>query len=316
MKKVIVKLPEDRKKAEEIRALLSQYGVDSFISSLGELGVERVTVKSQKDVEGLKGVASRAKGILVETESWRIIPLENIIAELSGQSEIYVEALNPSDAVALRGVLEKGVDYVIISPKSVDEAASYADALGLGHRRVELMPVKVKEVRLVGEGSRVCVDTIEMLGAGEGMLVGSFSNFLFLVHAEVFGSPFTSPRPFRVNAGAVHSYILVDGDRTKYLSEIRSGDRVLVSDYRGSARVTFVGRNKLERRPMVLIVAEHEGLIGTVVLQYAETVALVTPEGKPLAVTEIKGGDNVLAMVTRPSGRHFGLRVEEEIRES
>lgn len=315
MKKVIVKL---ERASKEIEDLFKQYGVDHFIGSLSELeGVERIRVQTQKDIESIKELLRKGvKGILVETDNWRVIPLENIIAEVSGKAEIYAEAKSPEDAQALSGVLERGVDYVIISPKGPEEAISYVNALNLGKLKLSLRPVTVKGTRLVGEGSRVCVDTIEMLEPGEGMLVGSFSSFLFLVHAEVFESPFTSPRPFRVNAGAVHSYILVGEDKTKYLSEIKSGDKVLVSNYKGEARTVFVGRSKLERRPMILIMAESEGLFGTIILQYAETVALVKEDGSALPVTEIKEGDKVLAMVTQPTGRHFGIKVEEKIRES
>jgi len=318
MKKVIVKLPEEQKKAKEIEEVLRQYGVDTFIRSYDELGsVQKVKVESQKDIESLKDIISKkVNGVLVETSDWRVIPFENIIAQVAGKLEIYAEAKDVQDALTLKGVLERGVDYVIISPRSIEEALSYVEALNIGNKKVALKPVVIKGIKLIGEGSRVCVDTVEMLNPGEGMLVGSFSSFLFLVHAEVFASKYTSPRPFRVNAGAVHSYILVDQEKTMYLSEIKSGDKVLVSDYKGNARIVFVGRSKLERRPMVLIMAESEGLFGTVILQYAETVSLVREDGKPIAVTEIKEGDKILAMTSEPAGRHFGLKVKEEIKES
>ncbi len=317
MKEVIVKLPEDQKKAKEIEEALKQYGLNTFIKSYDDLtGLQKVRIESQKDIESLKGLPGNIKGVLIDTSDWRVIPFENIIAQVSGKLEIYAEAKGVHDAIALKGVLEKGVDYVIISPKNVDEALSYVDALNIGGKKVVLKTAVVKGVKLVGEGSRVCVDTIETLNPSEGMLVGSFSSFLFLVHAEVYSSKFTSPRPFRVNAGAVHSYILVDEEKTKYLSEIKSGDKVLISDSAGNARITFVGRSKLERRPMVLIMAESEGRFGTVILQYAETVLLVGEKGEPISVTEIKEGDKILAMVSEPAGRHFGLKVEEEIKES
>ena len=44
-----------------------------------------------------------------------------------------------------------------------------------------IRPVRVLEVREVGSGERVCVDTASMLTTGEGMLVGSRSNFMFLI---------------------------------------------------------------------------------------------------------------------------------------
>jgi len=75
----------------------------------------------------------------------------------------------------------------------------------------------------------VCVDTASLMVPGEGMLIGSQSNGLFLVHSESEESPYVAARPFRVNAGAVHAYIRV-GEKTRYLSELSAGDDVLVID--------------------------------------------------------------------------------------
>ena len=73
---------------------------------------------------------------------------------------------------------------------------------------VPIKPAKILEVKDVGIGERVCVDTASILEIGEGMLIGSKSNFMFLIHNESVGSSFTSPRPFRVNAGAVYCYTM------------------------------------------------------------------------------------------------------------
>ena len=40
-------------------------------------------------------------------------------------------------------------------------------------------------------------------------------------------SGFVPPRPFRVNAGPVHAYVLMADGSTKYLSECRAGDEVM-----------------------------------------------------------------------------------------
>ena len=44
--------------------------------------------------------------------------------------------------------------------------------------------LKIQEVREAGIGERVCIDMASILGMGEGVLVGSRSNFLFLIHNE------------------------------------------------------------------------------------------------------------------------------------
>src|ERR1051326_2659732 len=129
-----------------------------------------------------------------------------------------------------------------------------------------------------------------MMGVGEGMLIGSKSNFMLLVHNESIGSSFTSPRPFRVNAGAVYCYTITPDGKTKYLSEIESGSEVWVVNSAGISRKAIVGRSKIETRPLRLIRAEIDGESGTVILQNAETIRLIRKDGKLLSVTEVNVG--------------------------
>ena len=53
---------------------------------------------------------------------------------------------------------------------------------------------------------------------------------------------------------------------------------------------------------------------GAVFLQNAETIRLVTPEGRAVSVVELKEGDAVLCR-TDVAGRHFGMRISEDIKE-
>jgi 3-dehydroquinate synthase II len=154
-----------------------------------------------------------------------------------------------------------------------------------------------------------------MLKVGEGLLVGSKANFLFLIHNESIGSSFTSPRPFRVNAGAVYCYTLLPDGKTKYLSEIESGVEVLIVNKEGLSRHVIVGRSKIETRPLRLIKAEMNGEQGSIILQNAETIRVVTMEGKLVSVTDLKVGAEILAHVSKYSGRHFGMEVDEYVLE-
>lgn len=43
-------------------------------------------------------------------------------------------------------------------------------------------------------------------------------------------------RPFRINAGGVHAYAVMPGDKTCYVGELRSGDEVLIVDKDGARR--------------------------------------------------------------------------------
>jgi 3-dehydroquinate synthase II len=174
---------------------------------------------------------------------------------------------------------------------------------------------KVTEIKDAGMGERVCVDTASMMKYGEGLLVGNKSNFLFLIHNESVGSSFTSPRPFRVNAGAVHCYTIVPDGTTKYLSELESGAEVLVVNSEGISRTSTVGRSKIESRPLMLIRAEAHGENGTVIVQNAETIRLVGKDKHLIAVTDIRIGDEIMVFTRPSSGRHFGMQVDEFILE-
>jgi 3-dehydroquinate synthase II len=174
--------------------------------------------------------------------------------------------------------------------------------------------VRITNIKPVGMGDRVCVDTCSLFEKGEGMLVGSASSGLFLVHSETIDSPYVAARPFRVNAGPVHAYTLLPSGKTTYLSELGSGDEILGVDFRGNARIMIVGRMKIEKRPMLLIEADAAGKRISTILQNAETIRLTDKGGRAVSVAQLKQGDEVLAYVEE-GGRHFGMAVKETITE-
>ena len=85
----------------------------------------------------------------------------------------------------------------------------------------------------------------------------------------------------------------------------------------GKSQTAYLGRNKIEKRPMMLIEAEAEGQPISLVMQNAETIRLVSSEGKPVSITSLKQGDKVLGHIEKagPSGagRHFGMQVDETL---
>jgi 3-dehydroquinate synthase II len=121
-----------------------------------------------------------------------------------------------------------------------------------------------------------------------------------------------APRPFRVNAGPVHAYTRVPGGRTRYLSELSSGDGVLVAGADGTTQEATVGRVKIEKRPLLLIEAGCGEAEGSILLQNAETIRLTTVGGEAVSVVDLEPGDSVLVAV-EAAGRHFGVKVDETI---
>ncbi|MEM2884357.1 MAG: 3-dehydroquinate synthase II [Nitrososphaerales archaeon] len=289
--------------------------VDIPEKNVGGLVVRKKIVDKADLEEVIYAARSGAKAVLVEASDWKIIPLENLIAEIqSSGCKIYAYASSPTEVRPLLGVLDRGADGVVLKTSSLDAVKQTLDYLKVV-ASVNLVAVDVLEVREAGMGERVCVDTSSMLCLGEGLLVGSRSNFLFLVHNESLGSKFTSPRPFRVNAGSVSSYILTPNGKTKYLSELEAGDEVLVVSAKDVPKVATVGRVKIERRPLILVKAAFGEEVGSILLQNAETIALVGEGEKIIPVTEVKRGDRILASVVEAKGRHFGSAVDEYILE-
>lgn len=254
--------------------------------------------------EGLAGGSDRGS-------PWEVIPLENLVAR-GGRLLVPVKSLEDID-LAL-GILEKGVTGVVLDPDGPEDLLAALDRVKRSAEKQPLETGFIESIRPVGMGDRVCLDTCTLMTEGEGVLVGNSSAFLFLVQAEVLQNPYVAPRPFRVNAGPVHAYVRVPGGATRYLSELQAGDPVLLVHALGTTQVATVGRCKVERRPLLLIEASLPGAKGSLLVQNAETIRLTGPDGEAVSVVELRPGDPVM-VATEQAGRHFGMKIEETIRE-
>jgi len=300
-------------------------------------------------------------------DAWRIIPAENLVAAYgrAPESQLFFFADSCEDARAVLEALNVGVDGVVLRTEDPGEAralAKYISAAAGGgvdappppnadagasspksSPRLDMALAAVTRVEVVGVGDRVCVDCTSAFQPGEGLLVGSFARGLFLAHSECLSSfGYVDPRPFRVNAGPVCSYVLLPGGRAGYLSELRAGDEVLCVASDGTWSTKTVGRVKIERRQMVLVEATlvdgdcentvddddddgdnalcvdtPEGLkratTYSVLLQNAETVRLVgdAETGDAVSVSAMRVGDGVLVH-RLAGGRHTGIEIAEE----
>lgn len=254
---------------------------------------------------------SREKQVVLESSDWSIIPLENLIAR---GADVIAPVSSLEETETAFGILEKGVNNVLYQGSDPAELKKILSFVKAESGTVSLTEAEVKDIQPAGMGDRVCVDTCTDMKPGEGMLVGNSSQALFLVHAESIENPYVAPRPFRVNAGPVHAYTRAADGRTRYLSELRAGDQVLITDYKGGTSVGTVGRLKIERRPLVLLKADIGGREATTILQNAETIRLTAPGGEAVSVVSLKPGDRILAAVEE-AGRHFGMKIDETIKE-
>ena len=252
---------------------------------------------------------------VVLARGWEVIPVENLLAQ---SDSVLAEAATLDEARLAAGILERGVAGIIVSREAVADLKTIVAQCKMAQGREELLPAVVTRVESVGLGHRVCADTLSLLRKGQGMLVGNSSAFTFLVHAETERNEYVAARPFRVNAGAVHAYVRLPGDKTTYLGEFKAGQEVLIVDANGETSLATLGRVKIEVRPMLLIEAQvktEDGIkTGAVFLQNAETIRLTTPGGEPVSVVGLKPGDTILCRLDE-AGRHFGMRISEDIRE-
>lgn len=297
-------------KSDEVHRL----GIIPTVAPDGDIRVGEdvnwLTIENKADEE--RAAELGQKGMVVaRTTDWTIIPLENLIAAAASLMAV-VHTLE--EALTVTQTLERGVDGVVLETKDPLEIQRVVDALQAADEQVELQSARIVAVETLGMGDRVCVDTCSSMGVGEGMLAGNSSSAMFLIHAESVSNPYVDPRPFRVNAGAVHAYVRVAEGKTRYLADLRSGDTVLLVKADGTTRTAHVGRVKIERRPLALIRAEAEGKECATIVQNAETIRLVTPDGAPVSVVELKAGDEVLVAL-EAAGRHFGMKIEETIEE-
>ena len=182
----------------------------------------------------------------------------------------------------------------------------------ISHESYQLKEATITNIKPLGTGDRVCIDTTSMMVPGEGMLIGSYSKAMFLVHSESLESEYVASRPFRVNAGPVQAYIMVPGNKTRYLSELEAGDSVLVVDKNGKTRESIVGRCKIEKRPLILLEAEYEDIKIKSLLQNAETIRVVSSQGEAVSVSDLQPGDKVKVFID-DSARHFGMAIDETI---
>ncbi len=306
-------VPADKVEAASSLARCDVFPADDTVFvSLGGSGDEQAALR-----------AMERAALVVLNKGWEIIPVENLLAHAQKHAlpaTLALEVTSPEEARLATGILEKGVEAVVVSPGALGGMAAMAAVLATGDETVVLREAVVMEITPVGMGHRVCVDTLSRMKAGQGMLVGNSAAFTFLVNAETQHNEYVAPRPFRVNAGAVHAYAVMPGDKTKYLEELRAGDEVLIAGYGGGTETAVVGRVKVERRPMLLVKAameKEDGTIeseGTVFLQNAETICLVGACGEPVSVVALRPGDRVLCRKDA-AGRHFGIRIAETIEE-
>ncbi len=290
---------------DRFATLRGQFNGDEHLAALVNV-VDDATLKLACDA------AIAMKYTVVQFRDPTKIPLEIVIAaadQASGQLICHADDLE--EARIILDVLEKGSDGVLISPQNADDVFALVEMLRGTTPQVSLTKITIDSLAHIGLGDRVCVDTCTHLDKDEGILVGSYAHGFILCCSETHPLPYMPTRPFRVNAGALHSYVLGENNRTNYLSELKSGSTLLAVGADGRTRRVAVGRIKLESRPLLSIKASaEEGVPVNLIVQDDWHVRVLGVGGAVFNVTELKPGDQLLGYVATDK-RHVGWPVGE-----
>lgn len=256
--------------------------------------------------------ATSLPATVVEFRDPTKIPLEIVIAAADrAPGDLICRAGDLEEAQVIVDVLEKGSEGVLMAPRSADDVFALVEMLRLKTPDLSLATLTVSSIAHLGLGDRVCIDTCSHFEPDEGMLVGSYAHGFVLCCSETHPLPYMPTRPFRINAGALHSYVLGQDNRTNYLSELKSGSVALAVGADGRTRRIAVGRIKLESRPLLGISATSEdGVQINLIVQDDWHVRLLGPGGAVLNVTELRPGDHLLGYVATDK-RHVGWPVGE-----
>lgn len=284
----------------------------------------RVDVSTSEGQSKARAMAGSVEWILLDLGEWKMIPIENVIASCDGgPTKVAARISSAEQVLGAAFALDIGVDALLVTEDILPTALIAKSQRGereqsemeeVKSEGLELSTLRIIEVKEGGVGDRICVDLTSMLDLGEGMIVGSSSNSMVLVHGETVESEFVPTRPFRVNAGAAHTYILMADGGTKYLSELKMGDQVMVSNSEGKSRTATVGRVKIERRPFILFKwrDENHNEAGAL-LQQAETVRLVSESGL-ISITDLSPDMKIIGW-SGGAGRHLGIEITADVTE-
>ena len=139
-------------------------------SDIQKLGYSK-EIKEKKDVDELSSKKNMVDFVIVSAEDWKIIPYENLIAQMQGtKTKIIAEVKDLKEAELMLNVLEIGVDGILFYPTKVSQISELKKLIQSYHH-IDIKSAVVVNIQQISEGERVCVDTSSLLQPGEGMLI-------------------------------------------------------------------------------------------------------------------------------------------------
>lgn len=279
-----------------------------------EIGIY-MKVENKEVLDEVVESAKLFQYILIEFDMQTNIPLELVLACSQHNNACICKIVKASyEGWIASMVMEMGCNIVILKTDDMQNVIEMqAKIVSMQCNKLNIKELTVTELKHVGMGDRVCIDTTSMMKENEGFILGSTSSGGILVSSETHYLPYMELRPFRVNAGGLHMYIWNMNGDTYYLSELQAGKGVMAVDSSGNTRGLIVGRIKIERRPLLLIKAvEDSGIEVNLFVQDDWHVRIIGSNGSVLNCTELEPGDRVLGYTCK-SGRHVGINIDETV---
>lgn len=261
-------------------------------------------------------IANDYDALLIHFRDKTNIPLELLLASTQAKNvRIVKKVLSSQDGIVSFQTMEHGSDGILLSTNKLNEIIELDNFFKHNNMmQLNLQPAEVINITHAKMGDRVCIDTTSELFPNEGMVLGSTSLGGLVTCSETHYLPYMNTRPFRINAGGLHLYAWGPNNITYYLSELKAGDEILITNNEGLARTVTIGRIKIERRPLLLIEAKIDNEIINTFIQDDWHVRMMGAKGEIIPSAEIKIGDKLLGFLDK-SGRHVGIQINETIKE-
>ena len=172
--------------------------------------------------------------IVVECETWSMIPLENLIAHRTGTyTKIAAVIRTPLEAQGAGFALEEGVDALVVD----DDEAMIQAAMSVKAQRLErsveatddpdqldvqhsLTTFTVESVEEAGVGDRYCLDFLSSSRSVRVFSWGRAPMPCFWSTARPSPPRLCQPDCFGVNAGSPHAYAMMADGNTRYMVEL------------------------------------------------------------------------------------------------
>ena len=148
----------------EIRIISRDDFFNKKIEKLEDIAVKFI-IKDKSDEDSIKKSAELQVPYLIieDFSDWKVIPIENLISEIYNKpSKLIVNVKDVKEAKLMLETLELGADGIIIEPKSVEDVEELSK-LKSDDISLEMTMAKVTEIKEIGMGDRVCVDSCSML---------------------------------------------------------------------------------------------------------------------------------------------------------